>query len=315
MSNKTKIWREQLKKPSGNLTTNQAMSEYLIEKLLEEDMSLKGKIIFSDVSFPELNGILNEIKGLDILAGLQSLNKNGCLTLFRAVRFPTYKRIYEVLYDKGYAVLNYEQERILDLYSNKDYIQRREQIKKDNLFWTQPQERVVKGLPLFCLVNDALQIHRAFRSEEDKVVMVLIHIPHELLETRKAKLIANPAIDLDYNNEDRDFEIRDFYKEDDIWEIDYGALRARGIDLQEMYTADLPWQISEAEKLGITQDFFLLDIYKISDNSKTNELRANTEVLKENKYFLHGFFGDQNIFGRRKAEFLPSKCRRISKNE
>lgn len=308
-------WREELNKPSGNLTTNQIMPKHLVDKLLEEDESLKEKLILKEVNFPKLNGLLNEIDGLDILAGLQKFTKDGCLTLFRAVRFPTYKRMYEVVYEKGYAISNFEQERILELYKNKEYSEKRDSIKNDPLFWTQPQERVVHGLPLFCLVNDALQIHRAYRAKEDKVAMIAIHIPHNLLESGKIKLISNPAIDLDYDNKERDLEIEDFYKENGTYEIDFRALRTRGIDLQEMYTKDLPWEVEEAEKLGVTQDFFLLDIYRISDNSKIQELKQNTEILKANCNFLHGFFGDQNIFGRRMSSYLPNKCYSIKRNE
>lgn len=114
-------WREELNKLSENLTTNQIMPKHLIDKLLEEDESLKDKLILKEVDFSKLNGLLNKINGLDILAGLQKFAKDGCLTLFRAVRFPTYKRMYEVVYEKGYAILNYEQERILELYKNKEY--------------------------------------------------------------------------------------------------------------------------------------------------------------------------------------------------
>ena len=304
-------WKKQLQELSENLTTNEVMPKHLAEKLLEEDVSLKERLSFEEINFPVSNDVLGEIEGLNILSGLQKQSKKGCLTLFRAVRFPTYKRMYEVSIN-GYAISNYEQERILDLYQNKDYVQKRESLKTDSRFWTQPQERVVHGLPLFCLVNDALQIHRAFRGETDKVVIIAIYIPHELLESKKIKLTANTAIDLDYENHERDFEISDFYKKDDIYEIDFGSLRARGIDLHEMYTRDLPLDIKQTEALGITQDLFLLDLYKIKEGKKINNLFTNTEVLKKNKYFLHGFFGDQNIFGRRKAFYLPSSCSKIS---
>lgn len=306
-------WKKQLKKRSGNFTTNEAMPEYLIDNLLEEDLGLKEKIYFSEVNFPNLNGVIGEIKGLNILAGLQAVTKTGCLTLFRAVRFATYKRMYGIVYNKGYAILNYEQERILDLYNDKNYRKKREQVKQDPLFWTQPQERVVKGLPIFYLINDALQIHRAFRSEEDRVIIIAIHIPRELLETGKIKLISNAPIDFDFDNDERDYEIKDFVQENGAYKIDLSALASCGIDLYEMYTNDLPWQISEAENLGITQDFFLLDIHKITANSKLNELREDTKVLKNNGYFLHGFFGDQNVFGRKRSEYLPFKCQKISK--
>jgi hypothetical protein len=171
----------------------------------------------------------------------------------------------------------------------------------------------VHGLPLFSLVNDALQIHRAYRNEDDQMVIIAVHIPHELFESRKIRLITNTAIDLDYENGERDFEIKDFWKDNSAYEIDFEALRARGIDLHEMYTRDLPLDPKKAEELGITQDIFLLNIYRITDQAPIKTLFADTQTLKENKNFLHGFFGDQNIFGRRKTFYLPYKCQRVEK--
>lgn len=305
-------WKKQLQEKSGNLTTNEIMPAEIIEKLLDEDLSLQRKIKFELVEFPGLEGLLGKIEGLAILAGLQSQLKKGSLTLFRAVRFPTFKRIYETVSDHGYTVANHEQERILALYQQPDYRQRRNEIMSDHLFWTQPQERVVSGLPLFCLVNDALQIHRAYRGEKDRVLIVALHIPHELLETRRIRLIANTAIDLDYENTERDFEIKNFYRENGVWEIDFEALRCRGIDLHEMYTNDLPFDGKHASAMGIAQDFFLLDIYRLVDRKHMQELFADTELLRAHKKFLHGFFGDQNIFGRREATYLPYQCQKVS---
>jgi hypothetical protein len=209
---------------------------------------------------------------------------------------------------------NYEQERILECYKDEDYLQRRNDIKNDNRFWTQPQERVVHGLPLFCLANDALQIHRAYRGDADKVLIIAIHIPGELFDSGKIKLTANTAIDLDYSNADRDILIKDFKRDGNVYKIDFRALRTKGVDLHEMYTADLPLDFVGMEKLGITQEYFLLDIYKIKDSDAAiQNLFDDTQVLLENQYFMHGFFGDQNIFGRRKTYYLPYKCSRISK--
>lgn len=309
-------WEKQMRQASGNFTTNEAMPEELISKLLEEDSSLKDQLLFDDVDFPKLGGVFNDVDGLDILAGLQRIKRNNCSTLFRVMRCPTYKRMHEMVSQSGYAFSNYEQERIMDLYQNEAYIQKREEIKTDNHFWTQPQERVVPGLPLFCLVNDALQIHRAYRGDVDMVAMAVIHIPYELLTSGRIKLIANAAIDLDQDNNDRDFLITDFKKDGGGWDFDYKALRTCGIDLHEMYSRDLPWSIKEADQLGIEQEFFQLDIYRLSDQSKIERLKQERDSLKEHSYFLHGFFGDQNVFGRRCAEYLPSKGQKIRlKNE
>ena len=227
-------WKRQLKERSGNLTTNEVMPEYLVEKLLDEDISCKEKLKFEEIHFPRSQGLLGEVEGLNILSGLQKIKKEGYLTLFRAVRFPTYKRIFEMLSSDGFAISNYEQERILHLYKNEDYLQKRE-------------------------------------------------------------------------------EIKDYYKRDNVFEIDFEACRARGVDLHEMYSQNLPSNIKEAEEVGISQDFFLLDIYRINDEERVNKLFSNTKLLKENKYFLHGFFGDQNIFGRRRTKYLPSRCFRVNK--
>ncbi len=219
--------------------------------------------------------------------------------------------MHEVLYESGYAISNCEQERILNLYQDPKYIQKRDEIKSDSLFWTQPQERVVEGLPLFCLINDALQIHRAYRGEKDRVVITAVHIPHELLESGKVKLTANTAIDLDYENSKKNFVVRDFWRLDGHYEVDFESLRSRGIDLHEMYTKDLPMHVDEAEKLGISQDVFLLGIYRVGDSEKIMELFNDTETLKKNKHFLHGFFGDQNVFGRGNTKYLPYECQQV----
>ncbi len=307
-------WKKQLKELSGNLTTNHPMPQRLIDKLLEEDSSLKDKLVFEEVNFPKLDNGIFELQGLDILAGLQKLQKSDCVTLFRAMRMPTYKRIYNMVYEHGCSFSNFEQDRILDLYHEPDYLTKREEIKKDARFWTQPQERVVHGLPVFALINDTLQIHRAYRGQEDQIAIAVIHIPYTLINSEKIQLMANAAIDLDYHNDDRDFPIKDFVKEDNYYRINYGALRTRGIELHEMYTRDLPMDIKSAQELGIEQEFYLLDVYKVDETQvKSLRLELDNQILKEHEFFLHGFFGDQNIFGRRSSEYLPSKCYRIGK--
>jgi len=300
-------WNERIMKSSGNLTTNSYLSLELKEKLLTENYNLINDLNFEEISFPFLSSELHYIKDINILAGLQKLNKKENLTVFRAIRFPTVNRIWETVSDLGLSMPNYEQERILQLYENNDYIKKREMIQKDSLFQTQAQERVVDGVPVFNLVNDALQIHRAYRSEEDRLLLIGIHIPYDLFQNGDLKLIANTAIDLDYSNSERDFEITNFKEKNGYPVIDYHALRVRGIDLHEMYIKGLSYTLEGHKKLGIEQKFFLLDIYR-SDIDSLGMFDIDSEVLKENEYFLHGFFGDQNVFGRRPTEYLPSKC-------
>lgn len=303
-------WREECKNLSGSLTTNGPMPQQLIEKLLEENVSLKGKLSFEEVTFRKLGGLLDSVPGLDILAGLQKRTNADCLTLFRAIRYPTYKRMYDAVAQYGCSISNYEQERILEFYRNEDYGRKRKEIMSDQRFWTQPQERVVSGLPLFSLINDALQIHYSFRADTDMVAMAVVYIPYHLLESSKVKLIANAAIDLAYDNSERDFAVADFIRKEDHYQIDYAALRARGIDLHEIYSQGIPLTLKEAQALGIEQEFFLLDVYRI-DDKKISALLDNAKLLKENAYFLHGFFGDQNVFARRRSKYLPNKCQRI----
>lgn len=301
------------KELSGNLTTNSSMPRDLAEKLTNDDTSLKNFIKLEKIVFRPLAGTPNKIKGLNIIAGLQKIKKDNYLTVYRAVRFPTYKRMHEILDNLGCCIANYEQERIMRLYTNNRYIKKRNKIKSDNNFWTQPQERVVDGVPVFFLINDALQIHRAFRKEKDRVMIMAIHIPCPLLKNKKIQLIANTAIDLDYNNSDRDFEINDFIIKDKICYPDFKSLRARGIDLHEMYFKNLPWGLEACKKVGISQEYFLLDVYKIKKDKNYKALANDSKTLKNNAHFMHGFFGDQNVFGRGETKYLPLNCFRIWK--
>ena len=131
-----------------------------------------------------------------------------------------------------------------------------------------------------------------------------------LVISGKIKFVANTAIDLSYTDDERDFLIKDFVEDHDF-RFDFSALRARGIDLHEMYTQELPLNLKDAQEMGIEQDFYLLDIYRIKEVERIQALRSDTEMLKKNRDFLHGFFGDQNIFGRRKAYHLPFRYWKI----
>lgn len=310
-----KVWNKTLNKLSGNLVTNEYMPKRLKAALLDDDHELVDKFILEEIKFPKLKGNITKLQGFDILSGLQKLKKTNHLTVFRAVRFPTSKRMFEMIYKKGCTMPNFEQDRILELYQNPEYIKRRKKILKDHNFWVQPQERVVDGLPAFRIVNDAIQIHNAFRHKVDKILMVAMYIPYKLLKTRKVRLVANSAIDLDYNNSERDFEISDYILDKGIVKIDLEPLRVRGIDLHEMYFKNLPWDIEGCENLGIKQDYFLLDIYEIENKDELTRLHQDTKTLLKYNYFLHGFFGDQCIFARRSSKYLPFRCCKISKRK
>lgn len=308
-----KEWKRSTKSRSGSLTTNEHFPEPIKQKLLIEDCSLIDRLSFKEIQFPQPKRELLSIKGMDILSGLQEMGREECLTVYRAIRFPTAYRTWETVSNEGLSMPNFEQERILELYGRPEYAEDRSKIQRNPLFWVQPQERVVAGVPAFSLVNDAIQIHYAFRNDEDRVLVDVIHLPFELLESKKAKLVANSTIDLDLDNEERDYEIVDFKEKDNCHYFDYSALRARGIDLHEMYMKGLPFGIREQNRLGIEQRFFLLDISRIDlgDDAFRN-LYQSSRVLKDNEYFLHGFFGDQNVFGRTPSKFLPHKCYEVS---
>lgn len=306
-----KNWKKQLLIPSGSLTTNASMPSFLIEKLLRSDKKIHSNFALEETQFPALKKPLSDIRGFSILAGLQKLSKLNHLTVFRAVRFPTKKRIHELVMHKGCAISNYEQSRILCIYNDPEYNRQRSCLKSNSLFWTQPQERVVSGLPVFALVNDAVQIHNAFRGSTDQVIIVVIHIPTSLIASRKVKFIANSAIDLDHSNSDRDFEIQSYIAENGIYKFDFNCALSWGVDLYEMYSRDLPWNLHASQKMRILQEFYLLDIYKIKDYSYMLKALSDRQILQDNQFFLHGFWGDQNIFGRRRSEYLPYRCRRI----
>ena len=303
-------WNKSINQLSGNLTTNAYMPNNIKQKLLTENINLITKLKLETIYFPKVTDIIDD-PGLNILSGIQNIKKGGHLTVYRAIRFPTIKRIYEAIYKNGYIMSNYEQERILNLYKNKEYIQKREKIMNNIFFWTQPQERVVNGLPVFSLVNDAIQIHKAYRAETDKVLIIAIHVPFNLIKSKKIKLIANTAIDFNHTTITRDIEINNFVDINKFAFIDYKALRVKGIDLYEMYIKGLPMIPSKINKYKIQQEFYLLDLEKV------NKKKYNTfssEDLKRNEYFLHGFFGDQNLFGRSTSEYIPYNCRKVNKS-
>ncbi len=159
------------------------------------------------------------------------------------------------------------------------------------------------------MINDAIQIHRAFRSNSDRVLVAVIHIPFSLIKNDKIKIYANLDIDTDYSNNKEDFELKDFIKKNDHYFLDNSALNLKGINAYELYIKKIPFNIKDNHKKGISQRFFLLDLYKLKqDKKEIKELREDLKTLKKNNYFLQGFFGDYNVFGRRHTEFLPSIC-------
>jgi hypothetical protein len=307
-------WNKTTTTLSENLTTNAYLPELIRDKLLDEDTALKKNLAFQERYFQLASPELSEITGLNILSGIQSEKKKDNLTVYRAIRFPTIKRIWESLNNYGISMSNFEQERILTLYENADYMKQREEIQKNNLFWIQPQERVVHGLPIFTLVNDALQIHHAYKNSIDKTLIVVAHIPYQLIKDNTLTLTANTAIDFDFADDSRDMTIEDFVEQQEGCSINYSALRAKGIELHELYVKGLPYTLKEHNELGIEQKFYLVDTYETDVRTETfKRLHSNSTILQKNEYFLHGFFGDHNIFGRRPTKYIPFNCYEVQK--
>lgn len=303
-------WEKSTRKCSGNLTTDDYLPPEIRRKLLAENLSLINDLEFKGMSFPPLCQELSGIGGMNILSGLQKLGKDGNLTVFRAIRFPTLLRIWKTVYELGLSIPNYEQERILQMYGDNEYMKKRNEMKRYPRLGTQPQERIVSGVPVFCLANDALQIHHAYRSERDRVLIIAIHVPYELLNSDNVSLTANTTIDLEFNDTERDVRITKFQEKEGLYIVDYKALRVRGIDLHEMYFKGLPFDLEGHKLVGIEQRFFLLDIYQV-DIKDSRIMDLGTDILEEHEYFLHGFFGDQNVFGRGVSRHLPFQCHEV----
>lgn len=76
-------WEKSTREQSGNLTTNDYLPAELKRKLLAENLSLVNNLEFEERSFPPLCPELSNIRGTDILSGLQKLSKEENLTVSR----------------------------------------------------------------------------------------------------------------------------------------------------------------------------------------------------------------------------------------
>jgi hypothetical protein len=296
MENMLERWAKSTRSLPDSLTTKDYLPEDIRSRLLLEDASLEDRLVFEELPW----------KGLDILKNLQSRTKRNCLTLYRAIRFPTFARTHETVTQYGLSMSNYEQERILAIYDDPNYREIRSGL--DSRFLV-PQERVIPGVPVFGLVNDAVQIHRAFRSDKDRVLITSIHIPKTQLDCN-IDLIANSAIDIDHRCDDRDYSIRRLVERDGYYYIDYAHYRTLGLDIYEMYLQGVGYNMGEHNNLGIEQRFYLLDIEKIN-RSLLKAIQEDPDLKKKQQY-LRGFFGEQNIFGRRPATHLPLSCYEVT---
>lgn len=297
-------WQLQLEDKAKSYTSSASMPADLIQKLVSDDPALEEKLSFKPFAKIPVEDFAKELDvfaGLSIVSYLQNINLPGFLTLYRAIRIPTFKRMFAAVSTEGFSVSNYEQERLLSIYENSEYKSERNELKKDSLFKTQVQERIVEGLPVFHYVNDAIQIHNSFRDMGfDSLLLSAIHIPFHLFEENKISLYANRAIDFDYMSKDGDVNINNFVMQDDFknCSIDVDRMRMSGLNLYESYIDGLPFGLEKNSKLGVKQSFYFLDLYSISGFKPHADLISKFD-------FLPGFLGDFELFGRRKSEFVP----------
>lgn len=314
------IWTEVATKPSGNYASNLPLDKSLLVKLMENHISdeyFKKKIEIKSINFPRLENNLNKVTGLNILSGLHQLYKKDCLTVFRAIRFPTPRRIIKMVEERGISMLNYEHDRLLKIYKDPQYIKKREDLITDPLFAFIPQERIVPGLPVFFNVNDAVHIHRAYRNENDLIGISVAFIPYDLIKTDRVEIFSNYALVQNYSDSEGDKKITYFKKLNHNGQYIpfYNALNWEGNLVYEAYSRGIPENINDSISMGIEQRFFLMDIYKPEIDVKKKSINGydlSNELIDNNLYFLYGFWGDDNIFMRRPSEYLPKTCYEVN---
>ncbi|MFY0602747.1 MAG: hypothetical protein JXQ93_02275 [Flavobacteriaceae bacterium] len=315
-------WERMTAEPSGNYTSNLPLDEDLKKLLLNENLkevTFNKQLSLKKMEFNSLSKKINTIQGLNALSGLQELQKPNCITIYRAIRFPTKTRITSMLTDKGLSTLNYEHERLMRIYEDSDYKKKRNALKKDLRFSFQPQERVVPGLPIFFNVNDAIHIHRAYRSDHDIIGIVTAFIPHSLIQQNTVEIFSNDAIVENYSDDFGDKKINHYKQSSNGSVIPfYKALGIEGNQIYETYCKGIPERIKDCNDMGIEFRYFLLELYRpeIDPQDKCiNGVDISDELAKYKLPFLYGFWGDDSIFMRRVSEFLPKTCYEITKRQ
>jgi hypothetical protein len=306
-------WINGASKPSGNHTSNLPLDNDLLNLLMENHVSIdsfNNSLFFKEIKFPKLDLNTNHVKGLNVLSGLQNINKPDCVSVYRAIRYPTPKRILQIVLDSGVSTINYEHQRLLKIYEDEEYRRKREQLKKDPRFSFQPQERIVPGLPIFFSVNDAIHIHRAYRSENDLIVVAVAFIPHAQLKNDSVEIFSNYALVQNYSDSDGDKKITHYRKLNTGRVVPfYKALNLEGNLVYETYCTGIPQSVSDSKTKGIEQRFFLIELYKpqIDSQIKTiNGVFLSNDLMANDSYYLYGFWGDDNIFMRKPSEYLPN---------
>lgn len=311
-------WIYRAEKEAETLTSKAPLNPKAIELLFSDEhyyQDFNGSLEVTKIApFGSDNNIV--LNGLKILKYLQELQISNTLKLFRAIRYPTPSRIYNSLYKYGPCLSNYEQERIFNLYSNEKYITQRSLIAKNSHFCFLPQERIVKGLPIFFIANDAIQIHNSLRSKKDLLLLTVLFIPKKFIENKEFKIFLNMPIEEDYQNDRRDIELNQYIIDDQMMSENLTLLSNKGIDLFEAYIKNLPYTLQGLCLKELKIKFYLLKISHIvvePINSKINELIIGDE--ENSQLYMKGFWGENSITSRKPSNFLPEDCYELRKKE
>lgn len=311
-----KVWETQFQFKSGNSFSNALFPKKYINKIFRKNQKtyhISQKLIsIQPFDCAIIENSLKAINGINILNALQNLYLANHLSLYRVIRYPTVDRIYDTIKKNGLSTLNYEQDRLLTFYNDSSYIKSREDITKDSRFWVIPQERIVNGLPVFFYANDAINIHRCFRRKRDLILVVAAFIPKELLFNKTLKIYSNRPFTKNYFDATADRLIEDYcHNNDERILHDQELLHIKGIDPYETYIKGLPHTISKCNSIGIKQRYFLIEIKKVTvDNKKyfINGIKISSEIMKKYPNVFSSIWGDDDLFSRRKTDYLPINC-------
>ncbi len=282
-----------------------------------------NEVDYSGIDLPEA---LEQIPGMRELAYLQRLSfpMTEYFTAYRVVNFPTPRKIADVMYHDRRG--NGEQARLMGLYGLPTYQEARGAALANPALGIGmiPQERIVKGLPVFNSVTDAIGIHGNFRDPDlDAVILMVLGIPLDKFRDNKLELWSNPAVVPDYFDSSRDFRIPpEYFKRNKKIEGRFHPSRQmlgrRGIHLFEMYLKGLPIESDKWGALGVEVKYFLTELRGIVPNYGRVEIEGHhidDSVLSENHDILYGMWGGSDGMGaeRNPVAHLPFRVWEIVK--
>jgi hypothetical protein len=314
------IWRNQIGRKSGSAFSNDYFPKDIIKNIFDDKHSLFSekinKIGFEALNVNGVNESVGNITGLRILITLQNLFMANHLTVFRVIRYPTLARLYNALTIYGLSSINYEQERLLSFYNEQTYKHKRAQIRKDKRFHVLPQERIVKGLPVFFNINDAVNIHSCFRRNKDLILIIVAFLPAELIFQKKLKIYSNRPIVKNYSDDDFDILVEDFILNNHKGVVpDRHLLDIKGINIYEVYLKSLPNTIQKCNSMKIENKFFLMELEKAKVNKKKfsiNGFAISNNTMKKYENVFSSIWGDDDLLNRQKTNYLPSNCFELS---